>query len=286
MKTEAIKDIAVVLTDKEIRSALPRGRHIHFFSSRADKKDVHSFHDIFVLSTGGELPGVAAFIKRANNRKQLRGLLVRQKAFPFWITQMLDMAGLRCLSNLLVYSDADTAKRVLTAWSYGTQSALIADAAVLGDKLLLRDCALKRYELGFDGLRDLSRIKLKHRADFVISPDGSYLTWPDYDIHIGLESVKSALSPQDSKKESRKYDQAMGATIAKFRTIRGLRQTDIDGISERHLRKIETGKQRATTKSLQLLAQAHNLSLNSYLNKLARYAHDLTVSSAEHNANC
>jgi len=43
-------------------------------------------------------------------------------------------------------------------------------------------------------------------------------------------------------------------------------------LTDRQVRRIEAGKH-ATLKSLEILASAHGMSLNQYLNAIARYVH-------------
>lgn len=262
------KEIAVLLTDKAARSAIPRRQNIRSFVD-ANSQELENAKNIFVVATGMNLPEVAKLVRHANNTKRLRGLLIRQEEYQSWITQLLDIADLRNLRNLLVHSDYAVVKRILLAWNYGAQNNLIADAAVIEDKLLVRDCALSRYIIPFSAISDLSSINPEDRKDFSVSEDGSRMSWSKYDIDINLDSIKSALNPAPSIEESKEHDRRIGAAIAKLRNEYGLRQTDIDGIDERHLRKIEKGSQRATSRCLKFLATAHNSDIDTYLNRLS-----------------
>jgi len=263
------REIAVLLADKDARSAIPKQHNIRSFVD-SKNAELGESKNIFVIATGLLLPDVAAFVKHANSTKRLRGLLVRQDSYQSWITQLLDMADLRSLRNLLVHSDNEVVSRVLMAWNYGAQENLIADAAVLGENLMIRDCALNRYVLPFHAIGDLSAIKLDDRSRFKISEEGSRISWPDYGVDINLDSIKSALDPGPSKADSELHDRLYGGAIAQLRKDAGLRQTDIEGLDERHLRKIESGSQRATLRSLEILAKAHKLDINDYMNKLAQ----------------
>jgi hypothetical protein len=279
LKSHGDRAIAVLLADRDARSAIPKKQSIRAFVD-LNNADLGESKNIFVVSTGLLLPDVAAFVKHANSTKRLRGLLVRQDTYQSWITQLLDMADLRSLKNLLVHSDNEVVSRVLLAWNYGAQENLIADAAVLGDNLMLRDCALNRYVLPFSVISDLAAIKLIDRSRFEISEDGSRISWPDYCVDINLDSIKSALDPRPRKADSDLHDRLYGAAIAQLRKDSGLRQADIAGLDERHLRKIESGAQRATLRSLELLAKAHKLDINDYMNMLAQH-----VSKAKTGAN-
>ncbi len=65
-----------------------------------------------------------------------------------------------------------------------------------------------------------------------------------------------------------KHDVNFGKAIATLRKEQGLRQSDIAGLSERQLRRIERGA-RAGVSALRSLAAAHDLDLNGYLNVVA-----------------
>lgn len=265
------REIAVLLTDKAARSSIPKKQNIKAFMD-SNLQELEEAKNLFVVATGMNLPEVANLVRLANNTKRLRGLLIRQDEYQSWITQLLDIADLRNLRNLLVHSDYAVVKRILLAWSYGAQHHLIADAAVIEGQLLLRDCALNRCILPFSAIRDLASIKPEDRNDFCISTDGSRISWSKYDIDINLDSIERALNPEPSKKESKEHDLRIGEAIANLRNQHGLRQTDIEGIDERHLRKIEKGSQRATSRCLKILATAHNLDVDDYLNRISTLA--------------
>ena len=59
--------------------------------------------------------------------------------------------------------------------------------------------------------------------------------------------------------------------MATQRHDHGLRQSDIPGLSERQVRRYEHGA-RVPLASLKLLAQAHGMELNGYLDELAKRA--------------
>lgn len=175
------------------------------------------------------------------------------------------------MSNRLMINSLRLKYGVLTAWNYGAQDKLISDAAVFADKLFVCDCALNRYEIAFAQIRDLSAIPANKRTDFVISEDGSRISWPDHDIDINLDSIKTAINPHTSKAEAKEHDRIFGAAIAKLRKAHGIKQYEIPGLDERQVRRIESGQQHATPKSLQSLANAHGMELNDYLNTVAKY---------------
>lgn len=269
LTTSPVRDISVLVFDQTARSVIPKSRHIRTFAD-VHSKALNKATNVFVVATAVELPIVAEFVKDAHEHKRLRGLLIRQEKYQNWIPQVLHRANLRLLSNLLVHSNNAVVRRVLTAWSYGAQQHLIADAAVIGDKLLVRDCALNQYEIAFGDIRALSRIPIRKRTDFIVADDGERISWREYDLDINLESVKTAIDPAPSKKISQEHDKLLGAAIRKLREQHELRQYEIPGLDERHLRRIESGLQRITSKSCEQLAKAHHMQLKDYLNTIGR----------------
>jgi hypothetical protein len=228
--------------------------------------------NVFVLVAATDLPDVSEFVSIANRRHQLRALFVREDANARWLPHWFERAGLRTLRNTLVHSDATVPRRVLTAWLHGAQNELIADASVVGDRLFLVSCALERHEISFDQVPALKAIPEGQRTTFEVDEDGSYIHWPDPDIHIDLDAIRVALDPEvRAKAEAAKAtrNQRYGAAIATLRLAKGLKQSDIKGLSERHVRRIEKGEG-ATSEALATLAESHGMSLQKYLQEIAK----------------
>jgi len=163
--------------------------------------------------------------------------------------------------------------RILFAWSIEAQDTLIADAQVIGGDLVVLSCALEMINLPFTAIKSLNAIPVKERTNFQISEDGSHLHWPAADIHLDLDSIRYAADPKAAAKmkaKALKYDKSYGHAIAVVRKDKGFKQSDIPGLTDRHVRRIETGEMRPTAKALQALAEAHGLSLAAYLDAVAR----------------
>jgi len=167
--------------------------------------------------------------------------------------------------------DIQRYRRVIAAWQLGAQDQLIATAQVVGDRLLVVSCALEVFEIPFALIPALRRIPVEQRAAFTLSSEGSYLHWPHSDIHLDLDALRYATDPQQHTRQQAlrlAADKRFGAAVTRVRKQRGLRQSDIAGLSERQVRRIEKG-QRTTVAALELLAQSHGLALNEYLHAVA-----------------
>ena len=228
---------------------------------------------LFVLTTASRLPAVTELVRGANRRHRLGGLFVRADVDPAWLGQLLDRARLRALRRLLVHRDGAQPRRVLSAWSVGAQEELIADALALDDRLLVVSCALQRVEVPWTALAKQSRLAPANWGPFQVADDGSYLHWPKPDIHLDLPALRQTVDPRardEARAERLRSQQDFGDAVAARRKGAGLRQTDIEGVTARQIRRIESGEVFPRLTTLSKLAAAHGLSTAQYLDALAR----------------
>ncbi len=259
----------VFLCDDSSKAAIPRSPVFKLLN----RPQANRVRDLFVFCSAVQLPKVSSLVSIVNRRNQLRVLFVRGQD-PAWLPQMLERANLRTIRNLVVHSGVETPRRILNAWKNDAQDKLVARAMVVKDRLFVTSCEPETLDIGFDELQALKCIPKTERTRFRVSEDGSYIHWPSVDIHLDLDSIRSALDPdfRDRLAVQRvKHDVNFGKAIATFRREQGLRQSDIAGLSERQLRRIERGA-RASVSALRSLAASHDLDLNDYLNAVARKA--------------
>jgi uncharacterized protein DUF2442 len=262
----------VVVCDDAAASAIGQHDAVRLIKKwRAERAS--KLKNVFVLCSAMRLPEVADFVSSVNRQHRLRALFVRQDTDPAWLPQLLERANLRTVRNMLVHghSDYSVPMRVLSAWELGRQDELIANATVVDNRLLLLSCALDNFEVPFDALPALRKIPPQVRRSFVISEEGSYIHWPEPDIHLDLDAFKSAIDPAWRVRASAirlSQNRRYGEAIASVRKRYGLRQGDIPGLSGRQLRRIEGGKP-ISSAALRSLAEAHQLSLDEYLSVLA-----------------
>ncbi len=235
-------------------------------------KSAREERNIFVLARASGLAEVAAFVREANRRHQLRALLIHADLEERWIGQMLHRADLRTLKYTHVHRTHDLPRRVLKAWEFGCQDVLIADAVALADRLIVLTCDLNRIEVPWNSIAVLSRMEPKLRAHFQVASDGSFLHWPDGDIHLGIDAFREAVDPVAREIARRKHQvlrEEFGQAVAMLRDRHGLRQGEIPGLSSRQVRRIERGEGFPRVSTLEKLAEAHEISLNDYLDRLA-----------------
>ena len=260
----------VWLCDEEARAAVPSVP-----SFRVVKRPRSAtVRNLFVFCSAIQLPQVSRLVSTVNRRNQLIALFLRQDADSVWLPQLLVRANLRAVRSLLVFSDLELPKRVLAAWQHGAEKELIARAMVAGDRLLVTSCVPETIEIGFEEIPALSQLPRRQRVKFELSSDGSYIRWPQKDVHLSLDTIRCATDP--SYREQRAASQLSrlrnwGVAISMLRKRRSLRQCEIPGLSERQLRRIEGGA-KATVPALKKLAAAHGMELEEYLDAVAEGA--------------
>ena len=258
----------VVVCDQTEDSPVPPGFPVlHGTSLQAVRKLQH----LFVLCSALHLPQAAKFLSEINREHKLQALFVRTDADPSLLPQMLERANLRLVRNILVHTDSCVPRRVLAAWQHGAQTELIANATVADDRLILISCEPKMYEIRFDQIPALRKIAPSQRRHFEIAKDGSFIWWPSQDIHLDLDAIKSVVDAawrRRSDRLRRAHGGEYGAAIAAVRKEHGLKQTEVPGISERQLRRIERSGD-VSVHTLRGLAEAHGMALDDYMNAVA-----------------
>ena len=132
-------------------------------------------------------------------------------------------------------------------------------------------CDHTLFRVDFAEIPALERIPSQQRSSFTISSEGSYMHWPEVDVHIDLDAIRYLKDETWREKKDRErlmYDLRFGEAVAALRKQYGLKQTDIRGLSERHVRRIEKGE-RTKIDTLAILARSHGLSLKEYLDEIA-----------------
>ncbi len=150
----------------------------------------------------------------------------------------------------------------------------IIDAYLAGNTLLVRG---PRYRMLHVPVSSVPSLRGQPRAvlqNFEIDPDGSFIHWPDLDVHLGWNQFLQAVDPGEFRKAQQRsagFNERYGAAIRKVREAGGdYCSRRLLALTERQLRRIEQGECRATTAALTALAKAHGLDLNEYMEKLAK----------------
>lgn len=168
--------------------------------------------------------------------------------------------------------------RVKEAWECGAEDELIASALVLSDSLVVMGCDLKVWEVPMASIPCFERVPVEERANFEIDEDGSYLYWESADLHVDLEDFKAAVEPEFKEQllmKKLEYGKSYGRAIAAVRKAHNLTQSEIEGITDRQIRRIEKEGQQPTLNALKKLAQAHGMDLEGYLAEVSKFFHEM-----------
>jgi uncharacterized protein DUF2442 len=163
--------------------------------------------------------------------------------------------------------------RVCFAFAPDETRGNIIDAYFAGDTLLVRGPKHRMLHVPVSSVPSLRGQPRHVLQNFQIDSDGSFIYWPDLDVHLGWNQFLQAVDPEALRKahqRSAHFNKRFGAAIRKLREEAGITQSKIKGLTERQLRRIEQGGCRATRGALAALARTHELEVNAYLERLAK----------------
>jgi Helix-turn-helix len=209
-------------------------------------------------------------VKSQNSGETLVALVLRNAHRT--IFRVLQASQQSASRNFGFPLNSDVPMRVLEAWKMGAEQELIAYAVSSEKGLTVLDCALYIWTIPFEVMPALQKIPPDQRQHFELDSDGSFLYWESTDTHIDLESLRASIDPELKAKlnaEKVLHDKRFGKAIASVRKSLKLKQTDIGTVSAKQISRIEKGA-RPKLETLKLLAQAHGLEINDYLEKVAQ----------------
>ena len=173
--------------------------------------------------------------------------------------------------RLQVSRDPLVVKRLVIALKRPAPWEGILDAYVLEDSLVvvLGDMSVREFPI--QRLPRIGRFEPEVLSDFVIDSAGSYLYWPDADVHMGPSQMLQAVDPMYlADVEIRRYElEKISLALLDMRNDRQLRQTQIPGLSERHVRRLEKEQVRLTVEAATRFACAFGLTLSEFLDELS-----------------
>ena len=173
--------------------------------------------------------------------------------------------------RLRVSRDPLVVKRLVIALTRPAPWEGILDAYVLEDSLVvvLGDMSVREFPIG--RLPKVGKLDREEFGRFEIDSAGSYLYWPCQDVHMGPSQMLQAVDPVFlAEVEIRRYEMAnVSQALEDMRNDRRLKQTEITGLSERHVRRLEKEEVRLTVGAATRFAGAFGLTMSGFLDELS-----------------
>ncbi|MDQ3604863.1 MAG: DUF2442 domain-containing protein [Gemmatimonadota bacterium] len=174
--------------------------------------------------------------------------------------------------RLHVTEDPLAVRRLLIAQLRPDPAEGIVDAYIVGEVLNLRLGDRSSRTFPIRRIPSLERLPAEEWPRFEIDEDGSFLHWTEHDLHLGVSQLLQAVDPAyladiETTRYSKDYT---GAAVAEMRESCSLRQSDIPGLSERQVRRIERGISRLTSDAAAKFATVFGKSLREFLDEMAR----------------
>jgi hypothetical protein len=164
---------------------------------------------------------------------------------------------------LIALDNAGGENRIVDAWWEGTTLVVVSPTPE----------GFRKLRVPLEKLPVLQKLSQEQRQEFEIDEEGTFLYWPSGDIHLGWEQFEYAVDKAASlkaKQQTEAFNKAYGSAIRKLRREKGLRQSDIEGLTARQVGRIESG-QRTTLSALQRLAQSQGVSVDEYMDEVAEH---------------
>lgn len=173
--------------------------------------------------------------------------------------------------RLRVSRDSLIVKRLIIALKRPAPWEGILDAYVLEDSLVVVLGDMSVRQIPIRRLPKVGELEAAEFRRFEIDSAGSYLYWPHHDVHMGSSQMLQAVDPTYlADLEIRRYEMArVSLALLDMRNDRHLKQTEIPGLSERHVRRLERERVRLTVKAATRFASAFGLTLSGFLDELS-----------------
>ena len=174
--------------------------------------------------------------------------------------------------RLQVCRDPSVVKRLVIALKRPAAWEGILDAYVLADSLVvvLGDMSVRQFPT--KRLPQIRRFEPAVLKRFEIDSAGSYLYWPDRDAHMGPSQMLQAVDPMHlADVEIRRYEmEKVSLALLDMRKDRQLKQAEIPGLSERHVRRLEREEARLTVDAATKFANAFGQTRSEFLDELSQ----------------
>lgn len=189
--------------------------------------------------------------------------------------------------RLHVTDDPHAVRRLVLAQHRHRPFEALVDAYLIRRTLVLVLGDLEIFTLETSASSLLGKLDPEELGHFQIDVDGSYLHWPDRDLHLGASQLMREVDAEylAELEIDRFAKDVTGPVIARLRERRGVRQIDVRGLSERQVRRLEKGVSRLTLDAAEKLAATFEMSLDAFLTEFAgeasRVGHESSAARSE-----
>ena len=163
--------------------------------------------------------------------------------------------------------------RMVAGMAHADGPKRIADAWIEAGVLVLLSPSFERMFVPLKKIVKYVGDDPEAQKGFEIDEDGSFVYWPREDVHLGWEQCLDLVDPAAAlatQARTADFIKRYGAAVRAFREERQLTQGQIQGMTERHLRRVEKGELLASKSTLEALASSHDLRLDGYMKEIAK----------------
>lgn len=201
-------------------------------------------------------------------------LTVDNEVFTYSWKEMESELKKSALKKIHTIDNKEAIKRLLHSWKIQAQDDLIADFKVAGEDFYLIGCNLKELKGSLKEFKVFKDIKdINKLSNFEIDEHGSFITWPELDIDLDLNSFRAKFEDGFKKKLQLKKLERMsllGQKMQKLRKLKGLSQSDFKEVTAKTIGRYERGETSVSSKNLERIAKTLGFSVDEYIKEVNR----------------
>jgi hypothetical protein len=228
-----------------------------------------------VLDTPGGRTAIEELLRTTSGKTGVAVVLFGTVGFVLGLPALEALARLSGQAGHEPYiaPSPEAVRRVILAHSSGAEEELIASAIIEDSKIVVWSCEPRRFEVPVAEIPALAGMSANAIVKFELSPSGSRMRWPESDVDINLDTIREHADPEvrrEHEARARKEAARYAGAIRSFREERGLKQSDVKGLTDRQVRRLEEGETVPQIGTLRTLASAHGMTIDEYLGELAK----------------
>lgn len=273
---EVLVPESALLTVKKALGSLPATSFVSHPTSRVRRQLVVS--PLEVLGTAHGRAALAGLVQAASRRDGAALVLFALASMAGVATGLALLAAVAHVARQtreepFIAPSPDAVRRIVLARRGGAEKELMASVNIEDGKLVAWTCEPKRLEVAVSDIPVLANLSPDALPRYELSDSGSRLRWPDSDVDLNLDTIREYADPDvrhEHEARARQEAARYAGAIRRLREERGLKQSDIEGLTDRQVRRLEQGDTVPQIDTLKKLAAAHGMHIDAYLGELAR----------------